>query len=205
MVPLSHTAGPMPLGTRCCDPVRLGLRWMLLAGCLAVSVLPEGGAAHALAGAAVGLCLLARLIWGLIGPPSACWTTLWPGLADIRLQLSDLARGEKRFDLGVSPVGAAMSLLVLATLALLVLSGAFLALGLAPDRAEQAHEALLLCLQLELAAYLAGLIWASLHYRVNLLWSPLSGVKPLPDALYWEDVPDAAATPPRAGNSGANP
>ncbi|WP_417523969.1 cytochrome b/b6 domain-containing protein [Marinovum sp.] len=191
---------------RTCDPLQLALRWVLIASTLAALVTEDDGSAHMLAGATLGLCLILRLLWGLVGPHSASLAALWPGRDEIRLQIADLMQSEKRYDLGPSPIGAAMSLVLLATLALLVLSGAAMAMS-AQTTLEPLHEALTLVFAVTLAAYMAGLLWASLHYRVNLVWAVLSGVKPLPDDLYWDNGPDLdpTAAHPRAGNPGANP
>ena len=207
---MTHSPGsacPSVTAVRCCDPVQLGLRWALAVSYLTAIVTPEGGAAHVWAGAMLGLCLVLRLLWGVIGPQSAALGALWLGRAEIALQLSDLARGEQRFDLGPSPLGAVLSLVLLAMLALVVLSGAALALGGARGGTEAIHEALALGFHVALAAYLAGVVWASLHYRANLVLTLLTGVKPLPDDLYWHNGPDhdAATAHPRAGNPGATP
>lgn len=191
---------------RTCDPLQLALRWGLIVSTLAALVSEDNGSAHLLAGIAVGLCLALRLVWALVGPHSASLGALWPGLSEIRLQIADLSTGEKRYDLGPSPIGATMGLALLVTLALLVLSGAAMTMG-AHATIEPLHETLAFIFAITVAAYLAGLLWASLHYRVNLAWALLSGVKPLPDDLYWDNGPDLDPTTahPRAGNPGANP
>ncbi|WP_323765551.1 cytochrome b/b6 domain-containing protein [Marinovum sp.] len=200
----SDRQSPAPPAYRSCDPVLHALHWALAVCCLAALATEGGG--HLLAGALIGLVLIVRLVWGVIGPQSARLAALAPSLPDIALQVSDRLHGEKRYDLAPSPIAAVMALNLLLSLSLLVLTGAALPATGSAQLAE-AHEALVVWLNVSVAAHLAGVVWASLHYRVNLVWTLLSGIKPLPDDLYWRDDPQspAAAAPPCAGDSGANP
>ena len=159
--------------------------------------------------------------WGSASPlgctPGAVWSTYQDGKSRIAhlpsaqawgaplnqaenaalAELQSRSKNYRRLDRSV----------LLAMLALVVLSGAALALGGARGGTEAIHEALALGFHVALAAYLAGVVWASLHYRANLVLTLLTGVKPLPDDLYWHNGPDhdAATAHPRAGNPGATP
>ena len=68
-------------------------------------------------------CVVLRVVWGFVGPPSARWADFWPTPARLAGHARKLLRGEPCHRLGHSPIGALVMLLMLTGIAGLVLTG----------------------------------------------------------------------------------
>ncbi|MGY3437103.1 MULTISPECIES: cytochrome b/b6 domain-containing protein [unclassified Marinovum] len=181
--------------------VRLLHATMVLSYGAGVFVYAPGSTGHVVAGGVLAVALALRVIWGLMGPYDAALSKLRPCWTDMRDQIKDLWTGEKRFDIGLSPLGVALAVNLLATMAGVAISG--VALGLLAASGDgllaDLHEALVLWANLSIAAHVAAVIWSSLKTGVNLLWAMVSGVKPLPDAVYWRDERNPVSAPVASG------
>jgi cytochrome b len=78
---------------------------------------------HFYLGYATGGLLVFRLIWGVIGPPSARLSALVPSPAALAAYLRDLPKREPTGAAGHAPLGALASLALLTTLSVQVVSG----------------------------------------------------------------------------------
>ncbi|MEX5728345.1 cytochrome b [Rhodovulum iodosum] len=106
------------------DPVvRIG-HWVLVAG-FAIAYITEGEPEwlHSWAGYAIAITVAARIVWGLIGPKHARFTGFVTGPAAVIAYLKDLVSGKADRHLGHSPAGGAMTVALLAMLALTTYSG----------------------------------------------------------------------------------
>lgn len=124
--------------------------------------------------AAAGL-VGARLIWGVIGPPSARFVTFFPTPARIRAYLRTLGQPM----LGHNPIGAIMILLLLALVLALGVTGWLLGTDAywGDENLETLHEALAYGLLGCALIHVAGVLLVSWRTRVNLLKAMLTGYK----------------------------
>ncbi|MEP4537052.1 MAG: cytochrome b/b6 domain-containing protein, partial [Nitratireductor sp.] len=106
------------------DPlVRTG-HWVLVAG-FATAYLSEGEPEwlHVWAGYAIAITVALRILWGCVGPRRARFSDFVTGPVRVLGYLRDLATGRAPRHLGHSPAGGAMTLALLAALALTAVSG----------------------------------------------------------------------------------
>jgi cytochrome b len=85
------------------DPLIRVFHWATVTLCLLnFFVLEEGSKPHRYAGYAVGILLIIRLLWGLVGPYYARFGQWWPTPARVRYYLRQLAQGRHPYYLGHS-------------------------------------------------------------------------------------------------------
>ena len=103
-----------PSEVRVWDPLIRVFHWATVTLCLLnFFILEEGSKPHKYAGYAVGILLIIRLLWGMVGPHYARFGQWWPTPARIRYYLRQLAQGRHPYYLGHNPVGALMIWLLL--------------------------------------------------------------------------------------------
>ena len=136
---------------------------------------------HVWAGYLVGTLIAMRIVWGVIGSRHARFTDFVYRPAKVRAYLVEmLALRSKRY-LGHSPAGGAM------VVALLLVLGATVAAGIAADSRIAAggkggfigevHELLANLALVLVVLHVAGVAWASLAHRENLVRSMITGWK----------------------------
>lgn len=106
------------------DPfVRIG-HW-LLAGLFATAYLTEGEPLwlHSWSGYAIAALVVARVVWGVVGPTHARFTDFIAGPAVVLADLTALARGRAQRHLGHTPAGGWAIVVLLVLLAGTTLSG----------------------------------------------------------------------------------
>ncbi|TCP44180.1 cytochrome b/b6 domain-containing protein [Rhodovulum marinum] len=106
------------------DPVvRIG-HWVLVAG-FATAYLTEGEPEwlHTWAGYAIAATVALRVVWGLVGPRRARFADFVTGPGRVFAYLRDLIAGRAERHVGHSPAGGAMTVALLAMLALTAVSG----------------------------------------------------------------------------------
>lgn len=81
------------------------------------------GSMHRILGYAIGILLILRIIWGLIGPTNARFASFFPTPQRIKRHLMDLKHGQVDPREGHNPLGGAMVILLLIMLAVISLSG----------------------------------------------------------------------------------
>ncbi len=189
--------------------------WVIVVGFF-VAYLTEDEALtlHVWAGYTVGVFVVMRILWGLVGPKHARFSDFVTGPGKVLGYLGDLARLRGKRYLGHSPAGGAMVLLLLAGLLAVVWSGlevyaAEEGAGLlaavrgqsvmaepevsaeAADNGhegdsehedaespwEEVHEVLANFVLLLVILHIAGVIWASIAHRENLVLSMFTGLK----------------------------
>ncbi len=173
--------------------VRVG-HWLLVAGFtiayLAEDLLPV----HVWAGYLVGVIIVVRLVWGVVGTRHARFTDFAYGLGSGLRYLRDLVTLRSKRHIGHSPAGALMVYALLVSLVVTTFSGmALLAveenagplagwLGVAPGGGgggvwEPLHEVFANLTVILVFAHIAGVVVASLVHRENLVRAMVTGRK----------------------------
>jgi cytochrome b len=185
------------------DPlIRVG-HWLLVAA-FATAYLaedaPEG--LHAAAGYAIAITVALRLIWGLVGPRRARFADFVTGPGRVLAYLKGLATGRAERHIGHSPAGGAMIVALLVALGATAVSGmgtlaaekgrgplaGLVAASPAGEAGhggheergetwEEIHEVAANATLLLILVHVAGVAWASLAHRENLVRAMLTGVK----------------------------
>lgn len=168
------------------DPLVRCFHWLAVVLVLLDYWLLEGGEnTHQWAGYALGVLLVVRILWGVVGSAHALFADFVPTLESLRRHLSERTLDSRS---GHNPVGALMVLAMLTLMAVIVFSGCLQA----TDRfwgeswVEQIHE--------YSADALMGL--AVVHVVAVLLVQRFSGV-PLvrPMLTGWRNMPDEKTGP----------
>ena len=134
-----------------------------------------------------------RLVWGLIGPRHARWSDFITGPLEILAYLKAAIQSRAVRHLGHNPAGGAMVVALLLSLTAAGISGiavygaqelsgpmAPLFIGLSDGWAhtlEDIHEILANLTLLLVFLHLAGVAWASLQHRENLVRAMITGRK----------------------------
>lgn len=112
-----------PAGARWDPLVRL-THWSIAAAILINGVFSEeGGSVHVWIGYAAGALLALRLVWGLIGTPSARFRTFPPSPRRALAHVGDIIAGRHRVYRSHNPLGALMVYALWAALATVVVTG----------------------------------------------------------------------------------
>ena len=140
------------------------------------------GSWHEWIGYAVMTALTLRVLWGVVGPPSARFTRFVRGPFATLRYATAVWRGSAARHLGHNPLGAAMIVALLGTLAVIVISGWMFT----TDRwfgyawVIGIHEVATWTLFALIPLHVLGVIHASWKHHENLIASMVHGRKPEP-------------------------
>jgi cytochrome b len=166
------------------DPLVRVFHWALVAGFAANAFLtdPEG-ALHEQLGYVVAGLVGFRILWGFIGPRHARFADFPPSPSAAIGQLGDIVAGRIRCHLGHTPLGALMIYNLLATLALIALTGWMMTTKAywGVEWVEEAHEVLVTLAELSVLAHVAAVAFESVRTRVNLPKAMVTGYKEMPE------------------------
>jgi cytochrome b len=189
-----ETLEPRPVLVRVWDPLVRLFHWGL-AATFTVAFLTEDDVLsfHVWAGYIVLGLILIRLPWGLVGPQHALWSDFVKTPAEIIAYLKDAVVFRADRHLGHNPAGGAMVVALLVSLAATGLTGLAvygaqeLSGPLAPVLAglsegwghalADVHEVLANLTLLLVILHLAGVAFASLQHRENLVRAMVTGMK----------------------------
>jgi cytochrome b len=189
-----ETLEPRPVLVRVWDPLVRLFHWGL-AATFTVAFLTEDDVLsfHVWAGYIVLGLILIRLLWGLVGPQHALWSDFVKTPAEIIAYLKDAVVFRADRHLGHNPAGGAMVVALLVSLAATGLTGLAvygaqeLSGPLAPVLAglsegwghalADVHEVLANLTLLLVILHLAGVAFASLQHRENLVRAMVTGMK----------------------------
>lgn len=162
------------------DPVVRLFHWITVFGCLGeLFIFEDGGAWHRGIGYAVAAALVARMVWGFVGPRHARFADFVPSIPGLASYLADLARGREQRFLGHNPAGAMMMILLMALLASVSLTGWMLSLDafFGSESLEDAHETLANSIVVLAGLHAGAALYESLRLRENLVLSMITGYK----------------------------
>jgi len=115
---------PAPTARPYWDPFVRIAHWGIAAGVVANGLLIEGGSGpHIWIGYLVAALLLGRLLWGLIGSPSARFSSFPPSPAAALRHVRDIREGRARTYRSHNPLGALMVYALWATLLVVAATG----------------------------------------------------------------------------------
>lgn len=200
-------ATPSHRTVRVWDPLLRLFHWSLVAAfATAWLTADDMQPMHEIAGYAVAGLVAFRLLWGLAGSHYARFAQFLKGPAATLAYLGSMVRGSERRHIGHNPAGAAMVVVLLATLSGTAFTGWLLEspgrLALLPampaivapawadddgregddggevgDTLKEIHEALANLLLLLVALHVAGVVLASFRHHENLARAMITGTK----------------------------
>jgi cytochrome b len=145
---------------------------------------------HVWSGYAVGVLVLARVIWGFVGPTHARFSDFIYAPADALRYVRDLVLFRAERHLGHSPGGGAMVVLLLVFLAATVVTGLVVYGGdqqagplagmftkATGEAMEDVHEVIANITLALVLAHVAAVVLASFVHRENLVRAMLTGYK----------------------------
>jgi len=173
------------------DPFVRIFHWSLLvAFTVAFLTDDETLRAHTLAGYAVGILIVARLVWGFVGPRHARFSDFIYSPSTTIRYIRDLCLFRAERHLGHSPGGGAMVVVLLISLAATVVTGLIVYGGeqqggpLAgmftrdtAEAVEEPHEVLANITLALVLAHIAAVALASFVHRENLVRAMITGYK----------------------------
>ena len=131
---------------------------------------------------AAGL-LAVRLLWGLIGPRPARFTSFPPSPARALRHLAALRRGDRTVHLSHNPLGALMVYNIWATVAAMAVTGYMMGtvrfFGI--DWVKEVHEAAFNWLVISVALHVGGVAFDTWLSKVPLVRAMIDGRKRVPD------------------------
>lgn len=132
---------------------------------------------HMLAGIALGVAVLLRLLWGVIGTRHARWSDLSLDPRQLAAYLKGVVAGGGRRWVGHNPASSWAALSMMALALALGASGLAMATGVAPEWVEEAHELMANVFLAIVLLHIGGLVVHVLRHRDALPLSMLSGRK----------------------------
>jgi cytochrome b len=162
------------------DPLVRVLHWVVAGGVVAnLTFLEHVRAPHRFVGYVVIGAATMRAVWGFVASGHAKWSSFVPGPRRFTVYVRALAaRRDPRY-VGHNPAGAAMSLFLMISIAVMAASGWMMG----NDRfwgvswVEQVHKGAANVIIVASAVHIAGAIIESVRHRENLVWSMMTGYK----------------------------
>ncbi|WP_134682376.1 cytochrome b/b6 domain-containing protein [Paracoccus ravus] len=152
-----------------------------LASLIGLAWLTEDGPKwlHEGAGYVIMALLVARIVWGFIGPRHARFSDFVRGPGRVIAHLRDLAHGRERRYLGHNPAGGWMIVALIATIAATTLTGWLQTTDRfwGSSAMEEIHETLAVLILVLLAGHLCGVLVESLRHGENLVRAMITGKK----------------------------
>ncbi|TYO89091.1 cytochrome b/b6 domain-containing protein [Oceanicella actignis] len=139
---------------------------------------------HWLGYAAAGLVAL-RMVWGVVGPRPARFSSFPPSLSAARAHLAELAAGTRRVHLSHDPLGALMVCNLWATLAALAATGYMMGMMtfFGVEWVEELHEAAWSWLMISVALHVGGVMFETRRTGVPLVRAMIDGRKRIPEGF----------------------
>ncbi|MFN4141766.1 cytochrome b/b6 domain-containing protein [Aestuariivirga sp.] len=165
------------------DPFVRVFHWSLVVLMTANAfVLDDESKTHQWVGYAVAVLVMARLVWGFVGPHYARFSSFPPSAKASVEQLADIASGRKTIHLGHTPLGALMIYNLLAAILVICVSGHLMTTDAfwGEEWPEELHEAAVTWVELSVLAHVLAVILESLRTKVNLPRAMITGYKRIP-------------------------
>ena len=162
------------------DPLVRIFHWSLVAGMAAAWLTAdEWDRAHEWIGYAIALLVAVRLVWGFVGMPYARFSQFVKGPRETLAYLGRILRGGAERHVGHNPAGAAMIVVLLATISGTVITGWMMTLDAfwGVEWVEDLHEALATFILVLVGFHVAGVVHATVTHRENLVRAMFTGWK----------------------------
>ena len=137
---------------------------------------------HIWAGYAAGLLVAVRLVWGVIGTPTARFSQFVRAPGQVLAYLKAVAVGHEARYIGHNPAGGAMVIALLLAMLATALSGWALTTDAfwGDQTLQRVHDGLAHMLLLMVLAHWAGVALASFRHKENLVRAMVTGKKRAP-------------------------
>lgn len=158
--------------------------WSLVIGFAANALfVDDDSKLHEWVGYAVVALVLARILWGLVGPHTARFASFLPGPAAVMEQVTDIATQRRRTHLGHTPLGALMIVNLMATMLAIGATGYMMTTNMfwGVDWVEDTHEAVVTWAEISVVLHIVAVVWESWRTGVNLPRAMVTGIKTIPD------------------------
>lgn len=169
-----------PATVRVWDPFVRVFHWTLLILFVVAFVTgDEIEGVHIAAGYGIAVLLMLRLVWGVIGPRHARFSSFVRSPHHVLTYLRDVASFKARRHLGHNPAGGAMIMALLATLIGASVTGYMMTMQAywGAEWVEQLHEALANGTLVLAGLHVLGVLASSLLHRENLVKAMWTGRK----------------------------
>ncbi|HMQ57135.1 MAG TPA: cytochrome b/b6 domain-containing protein [Rhizobiaceae bacterium] len=165
------------------DPFVRLFHWSLVVLFIAAFVTgDEWGKVHEPVGYAIAVLVALRIAWGFVGPRHARFADFVTGPGTVLRFLRQTAQMRAPRHLGHNPAGGAMVLALIATISAISATGYMMTTDAfwGVEWVEEAHEAFVWVAIALVVAHVAGVVFASLEHRENLVRSMFTGRKRAP-------------------------
>ncbi|SFB75528.1 cytochrome b/b6 domain-containing protein [Tropicimonas isoalkanivorans] len=142
----------------------------------------DDGKLHQWIGYAILALVLARILWGIVGPGYARFSTFPPSLSAATGQVRDIALGRTPLHTGHTPLGAFMIYNLILTLLVICTSGYLMTTDMfwGVEWPEVLHEAAVTWAEISVLLHIAAVIFESRRTRINLPFAMVTGYKEIP-------------------------
>lgn len=165
------------------DPLVRLFHWGLV-GCFTANALivKHDSDVHLYIGYTIITLLIIRVIWGFVGTHYARFKSFPPSASAAVEQASDTVSGRVKHHIGHTPLGALMIYNLIATLAIIGLSGWGMTTDLLWGVAwpEEVHVIAVDWAEFSVVLHIAAVVFESLRTHVNLPRAMITGYKDLP-------------------------
>lgn len=176
----SPDARQLPRMARIWDPIVRLFHWGLVLSFAVAWFTPETlESLHYWAGYVAGGLVVMRLLWGVLGTPYARFSQFVKSPKTVLQYLRAMLSGKEARHLGHNPAGGAMVLALMGTMLAAAVSGWMMTTNryFGIEWVANMHELIVYILLGLVAIHLAGVIFASLRHKENLILSMFTGRK----------------------------
>ena len=162
------------------DPLIRIFHWSLVAGFTANALFVDGEAnLHEVIGYAILALILVRLLWGVIGPRYARFSSFPPDPVAAIGQVAEIVSKRKTVHLGHSPLGALMIYNLFLSIIAIIVTGWLMTTTTywGVEWVEEAHEVMVTWAELSILVHIAAVMFESLRIQVNLPKAMVTGYK----------------------------
>lgn len=162
------------------DPIVRLFHWSLVVSfAVAWLTADEWDRLHEWAGYAAAALIGFRLMWGLVGPRYARFSQFVRSPSEVAAYVRATIKGKEPRYLGHNPAGGLMIMGLIVAMAGTAATGWMLTLDAfwGAEWVEEAHEVLANLMLFMVAGHLAGVVFASLRHKENLVRAMISGRK----------------------------
>ena len=166
--------------TKVWDPLLRVFHWgLVLSFAIAFISAEEWDDLHIWAGYAVAALIAFRLIWGVVGPRPARFMRFMVGPSGVATYAKQMLAGKAPRYLGHNPLGAAMILILILSLAIISMTGWMMTLDQywGVEWVEDVHEVIANLMLVLIALHVCGVIISGLSHGENLERAMVTGRK----------------------------